>query len=117
MMQSTRTFRAPVANLRIRQRVSSAREEISSEKLVRPMVMILLVTIGVVFSMNQFLNWRIDNIGGTLDQLQALRRNAGSENMSLLAARARLMSTSHIEAVAEARLQLYLPEKGQLHRL
>jgi hypothetical protein len=117
MMQSIRTFRAPAATLGIRQRVASDREEVSSENLVRPMVMILLAAIGVVFTMSQFLHWRIDNNRATLDQLQSVRRDVGSKNISLLAARARLMSVSHVEAVAAARLQLYRPVKGQQHRL
>ena len=81
------------------------------------MVMILLAAIGVVFTMSQFLHWRIDNNRATLDQLQSVRRDVGSKNISLLAARARLMSVSHVETVAAERLQLYRPEKGQQHRL
>ena len=117
MMQNIRTFRAPVANIGIRQRVASGREEVFSENLVRPMVMILLAAITIVFTMSQFLHWRIESNSATLDQLQAVRRNVGSENISLLAARARLMSASNVEAYAAARLQLYRPEKGQQHRL
>ena len=117
MMQSIRTFRAPVVNLGIRQRVAAGGEEVSSEKLLQPMVIILLAAIAVVFAMSQFLHWRIESNRATLDQLQSVRRNVGSENISLLAARARLMSVSHIEAVAAARLELYRPEKGQQHRL
>jgi hypothetical protein len=79
--------------------------------------MILLATITIVFTLSQFLHWRIDNNRATLDQLQSVRRDVGSKNISLLAARARLMSTGHVEAVAAARLQLYRPEKGQQHRL
>ncbi len=81
------------------------------------MVMILLVAIGVVFTMSQLLHWRIEHNRATLEQLQSVRRSVGSENISLLAARARLMSVSHIESVAAARLQLFRPEKGQQHRL
>ena len=116
-MQSIRTFRAPAASIGIRQRVVSGREEVSSEKLVRPMVMIFLVAIGVVFTISQLLHWRIERNRDTLEQLQSVRRSVGSENISLLAARAGLMSVSHIESVAAARLQLYRPEKGQQHRL
>ena len=117
MIQSIRTFRAPAATFGIRQRVASGREDISSEKLVRPMVMIFLAAIVVVFTISQLFHWRIENNRATLEQLQSVRMNVGSENISLLAARARLMSVSHIEAVAAARLQLYRPEKGQQHRL
>ena len=81
------------------------------------MVVVLLAAMAVVFTMSQFLHWRIEHEKATLDQLQSVRRDVGSENIRLLAARARLMSAHHVEAVAAVRLQLYRPEKGQLHRL
>ena len=117
MMQSIRTFRTPAATLTIRQRVASDREDISLEKLSRPVIMILLTAFVVVAAMSQLVHWRIENNRTTLNQLQSVRRNVGSENISLLAERARLMSESNIVAVAEKHLHLYRPEKGQQHRL
>ena len=117
MMQNIRTFRTPATTFGMRQRVASGREEALSSNLIRPLSLVLLTALGVTFLFSHFLHSRIDNNRETLAQLQSMRRDVGSENISLLAARARLMSASHVEAVAAARLQLYRPEKGQLHRL
>ncbi len=117
MMQSIRTFRTPATTFGMRQRVAAGREEALSGNVFRPMLMILLPALVVTFLCSQFLHGRIDNNREILTQLQSVRRDVGSENISLLAARARLMSVNHVEAVAAARLQLYRPEKGQLHRL
>ncbi len=116
MMQNIRTFRTPAAALGMRQHVSSGEEALSGS-MIRPMAVVLLVAITVVFIMSQFFHWRIVHETTTLEQLQSVRRDVGSENISLLAARARLMLTDHVEAVAAVRLQLYRPETGQLHRL
>ena len=116
MIQGIRTFRTPAAALGMRQYVSSGEEALSGS-MIRPMAVVLLVAITVVFIMSQFFYWRIGHERTTLEQLQSVRRDVGSENMSLLAARARFMSTGHMEAVSAVRLQLYPPEKGQLHRL
>ena len=116
MIQNIRTFRTPAAALGMRQHVSSAEESLSGN-MIRPMAVVLLAAITIVFIMSQFFHWRIGHERATLEQLQSVRRNVGTENISLLAARARLMSTSHVEAVAAVRLQLYRPETGQLHRL
>ncbi len=117
MMQSIRTFRTPATAFGMRQRVAAGREEALTGNLLRPLSLILLSALTVTFLFSQFLHGRIDNNGQVLAQLQSARRDVGSENISLLAARARLMSESHVEAVAGAHLQLYRPEKGQLHRL
>ena len=116
MMQNIRTFRTPAAAFGMRQHVSSVEEPLSGN-MIRPMVVVLLVAITVVFSMSQLFHWRISHELTTLEQLQSVRRDVGSENISLLAARAQLMSTDHVEAVVAARMQLYRPEKGQVHRL
>lgn len=116
MIQAIRTFRTPAASLGIRQHVLSGEEALSGN-MIRPMAVVLLVAITVVFIMSQFFHWRIGHERTTLEQLQSVRRDVGSENIRLLAARAGLMSTGHVEAVAAVRLQLYHPETGQLHRL
>lgn len=117
MIQTIRTFRAPATAFGMRQRVAAGREEALTGNLIRPLFLILLSVLAVTFLFSQFLHGRIDNNRETLAQLQSVRRDVGSENISLLAARARLMSASNVEAVAAARMQLYRPEKGQLHRL
>ncbi len=116
MIQNVPTFRTPAAAMGMRQSVSSADEPLSAN-MARPMAIILMAAMVVVFVVSQFLHWQISQERTTLEQLQTVRRDAGTENISLLAARARLMSTDNLEAVAGARLQLYRPEARQLHRL
>jgi hypothetical protein len=116
MIQGTRTFRAPVAGIGMRQHASLGNEPLSVN-LLRSMAVVLCITVAVSFGVSQLFNWRISNERTTLEQLQSVRRDVGTENISLLAARARLMSKDHVEAVVGARMQLYRPENGQLHRL
>jgi len=116
MIQNVRTFRSPAAVVGMRQSISSAEESLSAN-MARPVLIVLLAAIAVVSVTSQFLQWQISHERAALEQLQAVRRDVGGENISLLAARAQLMSSGNLEAVAAARLQLYRPESGQVHRL
>jgi hypothetical protein len=116
MIQGTRTFRAPAAGIGIRQHASLGNEPLSVN-LLRSMAVVLLVAVAVSFGMSQLFHWRISHETATLEQLQSVRRDVGSRNISLLAARAGLMSKDHVEAVVGVRMQLYRPENTQLHRL
>jgi len=117
MIQGIRTFRPPVASVGLRRQVAAVRHEPLSRNVIRPSVIIVLAALAVVVGMSQLLHWRIVHEQRTLEQLQSIRREVGSENIRLLAARARLMSPQHVEAVAGVRLQLYRPDARQLHRL
>ncbi len=116
MIQGTRTFRAPVAGIGMRQHASLGNEPLSAN-LFRSMAVVLLIALTVSFGVSELFHWRISHEKTTLEQLQSVRRDVGSENISLLATRARLMSRDHVEAVVGARMQLYRPENSQLHRL
>ncbi len=117
MMQNIRTFRAPATTLGMRQRVIPGRQEPLSRDLTRAVAIVVVMAVMAVSSISQFIHWRYESDLETLAQLQSVRKTVGTENISVLAARARLLSKSHVEAVAAARLQLYSPEKGQLHHL
>jgi hypothetical protein len=117
MIQGTRAFRTPVVGLNMRQQVASARHDELTSRLVRPMGIVLLAAIVTVFALSQFLHWQIVREQGLLQQVEAIRTTKGSDNMNLLAQRAKLMSKAHIKAVAAARLDLYPPARGQVHRL
>ncbi|RUM36435.1 MAG: hypothetical protein DSY58_05310 [Desulfobulbus sp.] len=117
MMHNTRTFRAPVATVGLRQRVALGREEPLSRGLIHSVALVVVIAVVAVFGISQFIHWGYESNAETLTQLQSVRKTVGSEKISLLAARAQLMSESHVEAVAAARFQLFLPEKGQLHQL
>ncbi len=117
MMQNIRTFRAPVTTLGMRQRVVSRRQEPMSRDLVRAIAIVVVMAVMAVGCISQFIHWRYESDLETLAQLQSVRKTMGTENINVLAARARLLSKSHVEAVAAARLQLFRPEDGQLHHL
>ncbi len=117
MNQGIRTLRTPSAGLGIRQQVASVRREELTANLVRPMVIVLLVATAVVIALSQFLHYQIVREQGLLNQLQTVRMSKGTDNMALLAERAKLTSQSHLEAVAAARLDLFPPSGGQVHRL
>ena len=56
----------------------------------------------------------------SMERVQQLRvKNAAvaNENVHLLAARAQLASKTHVLALAEKKLKLFEPEKGQVHRM
>ena len=117
MIQGIRTLRAPVASFGNRRQMAAVRYAPLSKNLIKPAVIVVLSALAVVVGTSQLLHWRIVQEQGVLAQLQTIQRDVGSETIKLLAARARLMSQQHVEAVAGIRLQLYRPEKGQLHRL
>lgn len=117
MLQNIRTFRTPAASLGLRRQVVSVREKPLSKNLIRPMVVVVCTALAVVVGMGQLLHWRIVQEQVALEQLQSIRGDVGSENIRLLAARARLMSPEHVEAVAAVQLQLYRPDDRQIHHL
>jgi hypothetical protein len=117
MIQGIRALRAPFAPFALRRRTVSGRGQVMSGNLVRPVAIVCTIALTVVFTFSQFFHWGIESNQEVLEQLQSVRRDVGSENISLLAVRARLMSAGYVESVAGTELQLYRPEKGQLHRL
>lgn len=52
-----------------------------------------------------------------VQQLRAEHNVIATKNMQLLAARAQLTSRTHVLALAEKKLKLFEPEKGQVHRM
>lgn len=50
-------------------------------------------------------------------QLRAEHNVIATKNMQLLAMRAQLSSRAHVLALAERKLKLFEPEKGQVHRM
>jgi len=66
---------------------------------------------------SQFFHWQIMRGDGTAAHLEAVSVDLQNENSALLAQKNRLLSTSHVQALAAARLALHEPGKGQVHRL
>jgi hypothetical protein len=114
---SPRMFRAHTMTVGLRQQVVVRTNPVMSKRVARCVTLILCVTILVVFSVSQFLHWRIVSSLNQLDQLQSVRNQNGSENISLLARKARLASKEYVATQVSTKFQLFVPGKDQVHRL
>lgn len=82
-----------------------------------PIFFLLLAVIIPLGSASQLLSWQIQQKSMVLEQEKQALQTLQAENMGLLAQRAQLRSASHIQAVAGVRLDLYAPERGQVHKM
>ena len=117
MIQGIRTYQTPAAALGMRQKVATGRKERLSRDLVRSVVFVVGLTALVVLGLSQVVHWGFAGNMERLSRLQDVHKTVVNENISLLAARGRLISKQHIQKVAESRLQLFKAESSQLHRL
>lgn len=87
------------------------------KQLQRPLAVILIAAVVVVAGVSQLFSWQIQSAQKTLQQVQQRQNVLDDSHMALLAKRAQLTSESHIQALAGARLELYMPSKGQVHKM
>jgi hypothetical protein len=82
-------------------------------------IMAITVAIALVsgLAITQFLHGQFVNTRATVIQLQSKNAAIGNENMRLLATRAQLASKTKIVSHAGAKLHLFEPDKGQVHRM
>jgi hypothetical protein len=113
----TRPYRRQAKTMGIHQRVAANHADEMSVPLRRAVIIALCTALFLVVACGQFLHWRIMSGHQAVTQLQSASSALSVENINLLATRARLMSSEHIEAVAAVRLDLHVPGKGQVHRL
>ncbi|MBM9511077.1 cell division protein FtsL [Desulfogranum marinum] len=85
--------------------------------LQRPLAVILIAAVVLVAGVSQLFSWQIQRAQKTLQQVQQQRKVLDDSHMILLAKRAQLTSESHIQALAGARLELYVPSQGQVHKM
>lgn len=82
---------------------------------------ILALAVGVALvaglAATQLVAGRIDTAQARARQLQEANATISNENVRLLATRAQLASKAHITALAERKLRLFEPVKGQVHRM
>ena len=117
MIQGIRTYQTPAAALGVRQKVATGRKETLSRDLVRPVALVVGIAVLAVLGLSQVVHWGFAGNMERLSRLEAVHKTVADENISLLAARGRLISKKHIQEVAAARLQLFKAEDSQLHRL
>ncbi|MDH3329664.1 MAG: hypothetical protein OEM01_10560 [Desulfobulbaceae bacterium] len=114
---SSRTFRPHTMTVGMRQQVVARTNPVMSKQVARKVTMILCAGIFVVFVFSQFMRWQIVASVNQLEELQAVRTQAGSENISLLAKRAQLVSKDYIVEQVGTKFQLFVPVKDQIQRL
>ena len=83
------------------------------------MMMAIIAAIAVVLGLatTHFLHGQVLNTKTKVMQLQSSNSAIANENVRLLATRAQLASKNKIVSHAGAKLNLFEPEKGQVHRL
>ena len=114
---NSRVLRSHPATIGVRQHVAARTNPAMSKRMARMVTLILCVGLFVVFSLNQFLHWQIMASTNRLDQLQSVRNKYGSENISLLATRAQIVSKKSVMELAGKKFQLFVPGKDQVQRL
>lgn len=101
----------------MRQQVVTRANPVMSKQLAGKVAMILCLGIVVVFAFSQFMRWQISASVNELEKLQEIRKKEGSENISLLATRAQLVSREYIAEKVGSKFQLFVPNKDQIKRL
>lgn len=114
---SSRIFRPQSVTVGMRQHVVSRTNPVMSRQVAGKVAMILCVGIFIVFAFSQVMRWQIASSVSELEQLQTVRKEAGSENISLLAQRAQLVSRDYIAEQVGTKFQIFTPRKDQIKRL
>ena len=115
---SVRPYRSACNASLARRKVRRKSLAISPPKqLQRPLAAILIGVLLVVAGTSQLFSWQIQRTQQMLQQVQQQQKGLDDLHMVLLAKRAQLTSESHIQALAGARLELYVPAQGQVHQM
>ena len=85
-----------------------------TQKVVAIMIAIALVA---GLAITQFFHGQVVNTRASVIQLQSKNAVIANENIRLLATRAQLASKTKVASHAGAKLHLFEPEKGQVHRM
>lgn len=114
---NTRTYRpAQIAYRSERGKLPGLQVTLSSgqKKILAAFASMVVLTMLVVAGL---IAGRIDTIEARVQQLQVANIALANEHVRLLASRAQLSSKDHITALAERKLHLFEPVKGQVHRM
>lgn len=113
----SRTYRPHTVTIGMRQQVVARTNPVMSKRVAGKVTLIICAGVFIVFAFSQFMRWQIVSSVNQLEQLQTVRNKMGSENISLLAKRAQLISKEHIVEKVGARFQLIIPHKDQIQKL
>lgn len=70
----------------------------------------------VVFGLQMWLGSIVSSSAQVVQELEATRHGLKNNQIILLAERASLMSTKHVQEVAGTKLALFVPEEGQVYK-
>jgi len=112
-----RSYKLQQASLKAgRRKVFLANITISPEvKKVTAIIVAFALVAGLAIT--QFFHGQVVNTKAMVMLLQSKNSVIGNENVRLLAARAQLASKTQVASHAGAKLNLFEPEKGQVHRM
>ena len=114
---SSRIFRPHTMTVGMRQQVVARTNPVMSKQVAGKVAVILCTGIFIVFAFSQIMRWQIVASVNQLGQLQDARNKAGSENISLLAKRAQLLSSEYVMERVGSKFQLFVPNKDQIKKL
>ncbi len=83
----------------------------------RPVGIVAGVALVFTLCLNQLVSWQVNKVEQQINMAISQEKELSNERIRLLSMRARLSSAEHIQAVAGVRLDLYKPEKGQVHKM
>jgi len=112
-----RSYRLQQASLKAGRRKLFLSKMALSQEAWKIMAGMVAGALLIGLAITQFFHGQVVSTRATVIQLQSKNAVIGNENMRLLASRAQLASKAKIVSHAGAKLNLFEPEKGQVHRL
>ncbi len=114
---NTRVYRPPPMAIKSEPRAWGSIRLVLSAGQKRMLAIAVGVALVAGLAATQMVAGRIDAAQTRAQQVQAANATISNENVRLLATRAQLASKTHITALAERKLRLFEPVKGQVHRM
>jgi uncharacterized protein HemX len=114
---TARNYRLRQAPIKAGRRKSSLFNVTVSGEVRRVMAIMVAIALVMGLAITQFFHGRVVDTKASVIQLQSKNAAVSNENIRLLAARAQLTSKAKIVSHAGTKLNLFEPEKGQVHRM
>lgn len=115
---NARSYRPQAVSLRAGRRTAPSRFSIIfSGEQWKPVAILIAISLVAGLTIAHFFHGKLVDMRAKAEQLRIVNTAIGNENVRLLATRAQLSSKTYIVSRVGARLNLFEPEKGQLHRM
>lgn len=112
-----RNYRLQQAPLRAGRRKASLFNGTLTGEVRKSMAIMVAIAFVMGLTITQFFHGQVVDTRAKAIQLQGKNRAISNENVRLLATRAQLASKAQIVSHAGVKLNLFEPEKGQVHRM